>query len=226
VRNLNYRWFDDQLNIIGVRTNDYKNNTFGDRIFCCWQQPDLPPDSTLLQKQQFLAGWGYKGQNGKPIVADGQDGPNTQYALARLAEDVGKDRLLSWAITTRPGTYWLKNFVKGGCAVLAHGQHPDAYQLGLHQGNAKHPALVQRGYLTIYRDSDGDEIAEETGKTQRGFYGINIHRSDNRMTKVDKWSAGCQVFHRTEEHAELLQLCRQSGRRNFTYTLLKEAQLG
>jgi hypothetical protein len=113
-----------------------------------------------------------------------------------------------------------------GCAVLAHGQYANAYELGLHKGLPNHPALRQCGKLTIYRDGNRDDIAEETGDTVRGYFGINIHRSDNRITKVDTWSAGCQVFHRTEEHTELLRLCRQSGRKTFTYTLLKEAQLG
>jgi hypothetical protein len=222
VLNKGYKWFDDQPNIIGIRSTAYEKNTFGDRLFCCWVQPDAPAGLSLQAQQKFLADWAYKGPNGQLIIADGKEGPTTDFALAELAKHAGKERLQCWAVTTRPGTVYLN---KGGCAILVPGQYKGAYQLGLHRQNPQHPALVQRGEMTIYRDSNRNDIAEEGGKKVRGFFGINIHRAGNDSTFVNDWSAGCQVFKRTAEHADLLRICRHFKVKNFTYTLLHEADL-
>jgi hypothetical protein len=225
----NYLWFDDQPNIIGIRSTTYTNNTFGDRIFCVWKQPILPPDTTLRQKQQFLVDWGYVGENGRPIVVDGDPGPNTEFALKQLARHAGKERIASWPVTTRPGTTHLaaaKNKQKG-CAVLAPGHYKDAYQLGYHRQRKDHRALVQRGNLTIYRDSDGNAVANESGRLITGAaFGINIHHANADSFFVNDWSAGCQVFKRIADHAAFLRICEHfRAKKNFTYTLLHEADL-
>ncbi|MFD2721399.1 DUF4231 domain-containing protein [Hymenobacter monticola] len=231
----NYTWFEDDVNIIGIRSTVYKDNTFGDRIFCCWKQPDCPPGLPLMQQQQFLAKWLYKDKNGKLIVADGSPGPNTEFALAQLKKDAGHDRVMHWPVTTRPGTYWLqdkKTIAKGGCAVLKAGQYPKAYELGFHlieRNGYNHPALHQIGPLTIYRDHNGNVTAEESGKEITGSgFGINIHHAKDISANVNDWSAGCQVFHYTAEHAELLSICEHFRKKNgnrFAYTLLHEADL-
>jgi hypothetical protein len=221
-----HTWFDDKLNIIGIRATSYVDNTFGDRLFCCWKQRSFPPDSTLKAKQEFLAAWGYRGAKGEPIVADGQEGPNTSFALEQLAKDVDQYRLMGWPVTTRPGTSWLTSKMKaGGCAVLKPDQYKDAYVIGLHQGNPKHPALRQNGSLTIYRDNNRNSVAEEKGKIEKGIFGINIHHANEDSKFVGDWSAGCQVFKRIVEHKAFMNICRQSGQKKFTYTLLHEADL-
>ena len=229
VESQNFRWFDDQVNIIGIRTTSYKNNTFGDRLFCAWKQPDFPADSSLLKQQQFLAAWGYKGKNGKPIVADGIPGANTDFALEQLKQDVGRERLMHWPVTTRPGTVSLQKPVAGGCAVLAPGQYINAYELGYHlmsRYQKTHPALVQRGTLTIFRDNNLNAIAEETGKKQTGIFGINIHHAGENSSLVNNWSAGCQVFQRLADHADFLRICEHyRAKKRFTYTLLRENAL-
>jgi hypothetical protein len=225
IESKNFKWFDDQPNIIGIRTTSYEKNTFGDRLFCCWKQPDFPVNATIKEKQQFLIDWGYKGENGRPLVADGDEGANTKFALAQLSKDVGKDRLMEWAITTRPGTDWLKKPIAGGCAVLVPDQYINAYQLGLHRSNPKHPALVQRGLLTIYRDNNRNDIADEIGRKEKGLFGINIHHAGENSTYVNNWSAGCQVFKRIAEHVEFLRICKRFKNKNFSYTLLHESAL-
>ena len=228
LENQNFLWFDDQPNIIGIRTTNYTNNTFGDRIFCVWKQPGLSLTATLRQQQQFLADWGYVGKNGRQIVADGEPGPNTDFALEQLAKHEGRERIASWPVTTRPGTTHLaKNKNTRGCAVLAPGQYKNAYQLGFHRQLKDHKALVQRGNLSIYRDSDGNAVANESGRLLTGAnFGINIHRANADSIFVNDWSAGCQVFKRIADHAAFLRICeRFRARKNFTYTLLHEAAL-
>lgn len=239
IKNKGYKWFDNDLNIIGIRTTHYHNNTFEDRIFCCWKQPDFPSGSSLLQKQQFLIDWAYKGKDGAPIQADNVEGINTRIALNQLTLDAGKERVLHWAVTTRPGTKSLdKRHMKvGGCAVVVPGQYVDAYELGIHKASDPNPkkrqkALVQRGELEIYRDADGNATANEAGsgkKERDKNFGINIHHALEDTWAVEDWSAGCQVFKRIVDHTEFLLICQKFGtyenHKRFGYTLLHEADL-
>ena len=139
----------------------------------------------------------------------------------------------SSSITTDPGTYYLNHPLNTlGTAVLKTGQYLKSHALGFHKQRQDHPALVQVGNLTVYRDTDLDEIAETMGMkeyTGTGF-GINIHRSnlDGTTQNINKWSAGCQVFQRYDDHAFVLRICENfrthTGNR-FTYTLIDEISL-
>jgi len=125
--------------------------------------------------------------------------------------------------TTNPGTHWLKNLLNPkGTAVLKPGQYVDSWKLGLHQG--KYKALVQAKPITVYRDGDKDDVAEETKVEQTGLFGINIHRANASAISsiIDKWSAGCQVLNNPEQFNTLLAACERSGKKTFTYTLLRE----
>lgn len=125
--------------------------------------------------------------------------------------------------TTNPGTHWLKNLLNPkGTAVLKPGQYLDSWKLGLHQG--KYKALVQAKPITVYRDADKDDLAEEQGKEDKGMFGINIHRANPSAISsiIDKWSAGCQVLNNPKEFDSLLAACEKSGKEFFTYTLLRE----
>ena len=92
----------------------------------------------------------------------------------------------------------------------------------MHKG--KYEALVQCKPVTVYRDKDRDEIAEETAITDTGMFGINIHRAMPKgITKfIDDWSAGCQVLNNIEEFKDFMTKCKKSKLKKFTYTLLKE----
>ncbi len=125
--------------------------------------------------------------------------------------------------TTNPGRHWLLNLMNPkGTAVLKPGQYVDTWKLGLHRG--KYEALVQRKPITVYRDIDKDENAEEQGVEDTGLFGVNIHRANpNAISSlIEKWSAGCQVLNNPKDFAKLIKLCRDSGKESFTYTLLRE----
>ena len=126
--------------------------------------------------------------------------------------------------TTNPGTFWLNNPMNSlGTAVLKVGQYVDTYTIGLHQN--KYTALKQAKKVTVYRDADKDSVAEEQGKEESGLFGINIHRANEsaESKNIDKWSAGCQVMNNPIQFKELIQACIKSGKKTFTYTLLKES---
>lgn len=125
--------------------------------------------------------------------------------------------------TTNPGTHWLKNLMNPkGCAVLKPGQYVDSWKLGMHQG--KYKALVQAKPITVYRDNNKNDLAEELGKEDTGLFGINIHHANSSAVSsiIDKWSAGCQVLNDPKQFATLLTACENSGKSAFTYTLLRE----
>lgn len=136
---------------------------------------------------------------------------------------ISGEKVIAYPCTTNPGKdYLLAPLNPKGAANMKPGQYPFAYEIGLHKGN---PALIQTGApITVYRDNNKNEKAEEAGATESGFFGINIHRANLGATSyiVGKWSAGCQVLPNPDDLEELLSLCRASGLSKFTYTLLNE----
>tara|TARA_R100000654_G_scaffold55211_2_gene81458 strand:+ start:557 stop:1162 length:606 start_codon:yes stop_codon:yes gene_type:complete len=129
--------------------------------------------------------------------------------------------------TTDPGDDWMdKPMNSKGCAILKPGQYPKSHKLRLHQG--RYLALGQQNNVTVYRDRDKDgkyDFDESTVDT--GLYGINIHRATKhagkKSTRVDKWSAGCQVIASNDDWHCFLDICqtaRDKWSNNFTYTLI------
>lgn len=135
-----------------------------------------------------------------------------------------------WNATTDPGTYWLDQPLNvSGTAILVEDQYRSSYQIGLHRN--KYEALVQCNPVKIYRDNDKDEILDMMPETiQRGLFGINIHRASayHRSTRVEKWSAGCQVIADPRDFAQLMDICNLAEDEwgpTFSYTLLTQEQL-
>jgi hypothetical protein len=136
-----------------------------------------------------------------------------------------------YPITTDAGTYWLKNPMSNkGTAILVPNQYRGVYSIDLH--NNKYNALCQRnGKVEVYRDNDKDLILDmDSAKIEKGMFGINIHRSNpfSESLKVDKFSAGCQVFKRVKDFNEFMEICQKSKAlwgNSFTYTLIKESDL-
>jgi hypothetical protein len=136
-----------------------------------------------------------------------------------------------YPITTDAGTYWLKNPLSNkGTAILVPNQYRGVYSIDLH--NNKYYALCQRnGKVEVYRDNDKDVILDmDSAKIEKGMFGINIHRSNpfSESLKVDKFSAGCQVFKRVKDFNEFMEICQKSKAlwgNSFSYTLIKESDL-
>jgi hypothetical protein len=136
-----------------------------------------------------------------------------------------------YPITTDAGTYWLENPMNvKGTAILVPNQYRGVYGLRLHLN--KYEALCQTwGDVETYRDNDLDQILDMDSTTiTKGRFGINIHRSNPRSEsrRIDKWSAGCQVFKRVDDFNEFMDICRKARDiwgNKFTYTLIKEEDL-
>jgi hypothetical protein len=132
--------------------------------------------------------------------------------------------------TTHPGVSILKNHYKynskGAAVVMSDRWYYDLWVYGMHKG--KMPALLQLGNkITVYRDGDKDNKAEEIGEVQTGFFGINFHtntydlNSKLTQTEINGWSAGCQVSNQVQTYFDLMKMCeKEKGK--FTYCLIKE----
>ena len=131
--------------------------------------------------------------------------------------------------TTDPGLYWLEHPMHvEGTAIILPGQYQGAYQLGLHRS---YRALKQVGQMDYVRDANRDNRLDIAGlKRHRGVIGANIHRASPTGTssRVDKWSAGCQVFADYADFEHFLLICEKAARywgNRFSYTLLNETDL-
>ena len=150
-----------------------------------------------------------------------------------IHREKGKWCWYEYKATTDAGTYWLKNhhlMNKKGTALLVPNQYRGAYKIDKHRG--KYFALCQRKEVSVYRDSNKDNITDFNPSTiDKGLFGINIHRSNpnKESSRVEKWSAGCQVFANPELYDKFMIMCQKSASiwgNSFTYTLLTFKDLG
>jgi hypothetical protein len=130
-----------------------------------------------------------------------------------------------WPATTDPGTYYLKNpLSKLGAAILKEGQYIDSWKFGKHKG--QYEALTQTKPVTVIRDYDRNAILDfNNGREETGLFGINIHKAGADSKDVGQWSAGCQVFQKSADFEEFMQLVRKQKEKYgnlFTYTLIDE----
>jgi hypothetical protein len=130
-----------------------------------------------------------------------------------------------WDATTDPGTYYLKNPLSNlGTAILKEGQYVDSYGIGLHKG--QYTALVQIKPVTVIRDYDRNAVLDfYNGREETGMFGINIHKAGASSKDVDQWSAGCQVFSKSDDFSEFIDLAQKQKSlygNKFTYTLIDE----
>ena len=135
--------------------------------------------------------------------------------------------------TTDPGTAYMEDPIleDTGCAILKPGQYRGSHKLRLHQG--KYLALGQKKDVTVYRDNNRDDNYDlDESSTTTGLFGINIHRATARKggksTRVDKWSAGCQVIADNDDWHEFLDICqaaREIHGNSFSYTLIESKDI-
>lgn len=147
--------------------------------------------------------------------------------LVVIFKEEGQWQLKWFWITTDAGTYWLANPMKrNGTALLKQGQYRSSWVLGKHKG--EYTALVQAKPVEVYRDNTKDKILDFDDDTvQRGFFGINIHRSSPTVKSYhnEKYSAGCQVFSDPKDYEFFMGLVQRSSIKygpHFTYTLMNE----
>jgi len=131
--------------------------------------------------------------------------------------------------TTDPGRYYTMTPVQGkGTAILVPGQYRATYKIGVHRG--KYKALCQCKPVKVYRDGNKNNVYDWNPDTiEKGQFGINIHKAGKISTRVDTWSAGCQVLANETDFKCFMNYCQKqinNGKgKYFTYTLLREEDL-
>lgn len=138
-------------------------------------------------------------------------------------DDKGKWVFKSYPATTDIGTFWLLYPMNtAGGALLKAGQYVDAYARDYHR---EYLALTQKQPVTVYRDYNRNAVFDMFTKTQKGLFGINIHKAGENSFKVDKYSAGCQVFKKSADFDAFMRLTALHSQKHgnkFTYTLIDE----
>ena len=129
-----------------------------------------------------------------------------------------------WPITTLPGLHYLLNpFNIRGTAIVVPGQYLDCYELGKYHG---YTALRQKAPIAVYRDTNLDSFPDQVPQSiEVGNFGIHIHKAGVFSKIVGISSAGCQVFQKSADFAEFIDLCDKAALywgNHFTYTLLDE----
>ncbi len=226
-----YRWHP-QINIVGIRGSARTSDVFDDLLVVYFLQPrDLNMGWSIRQIQEYCVKWGYHDYEDKVLTVDGKPGKRTQSAWELAQHFAGRWRVLTMPCTTEPGITYLKGpLSEKGCAVVVPNQYRKLWKLGYHQSKEDHRALVQHGAeISVYRDNDRDQYAEETTDIIRGWFGINCHRASKKqvLKQIGPWSAGCQVVPDSTLHASLIQICENFDAHPdvkgfFDYTLVKE----
>ncbi len=137
----------------------------------------------------------------------------------------GTWNLFAFPATTDPGTFYRENPLNvRGTAIMKPGQYRGAYHVGRHKG---YKAMQQVGPVTVYRDKNKDSELDTAGnEADTGLHAVNIHRANRERasTRVEKWSAGCQVMQDPDHFDFFMTLCDRGKEKfgnSFTYTLLE-----
>lgn len=126
--------------------------------------------------------------------------------------------------TTDPGKDSLLDATnKDGVFILQPGFYANCWHRGMHKG--KYNALVQfgEGIFKGWRDNDDDGKFDATGKTWTNVQGLNFHttRWDMRVSRVGKFSEGCQVVEVAQEYDPIIQAVYASNQSLFSYALFQ-----
>jgi len=136
---LGYKWFDDQPNIIGIRTKLQVPDSFNDILCIVYKQYAMPAGLSDLDKQKWLNANSFKDGNSNPLKEDGDFGTRSKEALAEYESVLGKERLYTATITTEPGTTYQKKLLNPkGCWVMMPAQMINGYKSGFHQNKPDH----------------------------------------------------------------------------------------
>jgi hypothetical protein len=138
-------------------------------------------------------------------------------------DSLGNWQFFCWNATTDPGKKGVQQYHNAkGVARLVPGQYRATWCIDKHQG--KYDALCQRlGEVTVWRDGNKDLKFDEV-KTDKGIFGINIHKAGTDSTWVENWSEGCQVFKRVKDFETFMFICKKAAKihgNKFSYTLLE-----
>lgn len=162
-------------------------------------------------------------RNNAPSIVDKVTNVFDDHITISYKDSLGNWQFFCWNATTDPGKKGVQQFHNAkGVARLVPGQYRATWCIDKHQG--KYEALCQRlGEVTVWRDGNKDLKFDEV-KTDKGIFGINIHKAGIDSTWVENWSEGCQVFKRVKDFETFMFICKKAAKihgNKFSYTLLE-----
>lgn len=195
-------FFDNSVNLIGVRKDNFFDNGFTDSLYIPYTDHKTGEKKLEVLPWTTLAGSLGRGGALDPLTVGG------------VNIKTGK-----WEVVT-------------GVAVLKAGQYKGAYEFrDSYFGWLSYPYFYQAKEVLVYRDGNKDKIFDRDPSVpiHRGHFGINIHRMSNNGVKQGfvnapgvSWSQGCQGAIEPE-FKKLLNVVRKDVPKFgkfFTYTLI------
>ncbi|MFN4914084.1 MAG: hypothetical protein ACK5FT_02085 [Sphingomonadales bacterium] len=201
-------FFDNSVNLIAIRKDNFFDNGFTDIL--CVAYRDYDYSAFDPKKNRLLT-----------------------IPWTTLAGSLGPGGILHPRKASGLNTQTLKWESLIGTAILKAGQYLRAYQfIDDYRGWLKYPYFRQVAPVEIYRDGTRDLYFshKENLTTQRGLFGINLHRmsalgqqSTRINTSSSVWSEGCQGAPEPE-FKKLIPIIREEVKRFgplFSYTILE-----
>ena len=192
-------------------------------------QPPPPigtiPQYTLQQLQTRASQLGYGPLNRVFALVGIRSGADAYDQFDDMFIVINNGELSYFKSTTNPGGSILsggfKEFTTTGAAVLVPGQY-EVHSIGKHQG--KYDAGTQQGSVAVNRDNNLNKKAGDGASAQSGLFGINIHRASatGTTTRVNGYSAGCQVWATAGDFNAFMQNWRNSKIQKLQYTLFTQ----
>lgn len=162
----------------------------------------------------------------------------TDLLIVMSPED--KKQVFIYKGTTTPGiaflympfrNWWMSSALKdtinpNGLGILQPGVYD--YSIGSHKG--KYQALVQgkakAGRLKpVEKPQDLKFTTFTPQDIQDGSFGMNIHKAGKDTSSIDSWSAGCQVFKKSDDFDDMMGKVKNSGQTVFKYALINSSDL-
>ncbi len=147
---------------------------------------------------------------------------NDRRIIIQIEEGGSPRIILNSQATTQPGLKFTQNSMdSNGAANIAFGQYK-AWRMGMHKG--VQPALLQRGYIRLYRDRNKNGIRDNDDLIDiGGSFGLNQHGSPYaNPSKIGGHSAGSLVGKHYNLHLEFLDILKSDARYklNSAYTFI------
>lgn len=142
----------------------------------------------------------------------------------------GEKFILVTSGTTNAGKNTMLEFEKvnkkGAAIIKADQWYYDVWHYGSHRKRVE--ALLQLGAkVEVFRDTNKDLKQDETGKTEKGWFGINFHPNTYNLeseapvsNKIGWWSAGCQVVNDLSKYKHIIRLVK--SQKVVSYCLIHE----
>lgn len=191
-------------------------------------------DKELIDRMKSLPSFLYVPKTPHVIVVRSSEDVPDAYD-DKLYLFIGEKCVDVMSCTSNSGIYGLRNFLKWNRKGTAVIKFDEIYYNSFMKSDGKHVRhhngkmqnLRQIAPLKYYRDSNGDNKINETGRIYEANNSTNVHANSYKHKKgiiswaIGKWGTGCTVVNNLTKYWESLMV-RIHYNQAVTYTGLKE----